>query len=292
MKIVFIGTVEFSKKALQKLIELKAEVVGVCTKEKSDFNSDYASLKPICELNKIPFKYIKDINSNDSCNWIKSFNPDIIFCFGWSNLLRKNILTLAPMGVLGFHPTKLPKNRGRHPLIWSLALGLKKSAATFFFMDEGIDSGEILSQKDFDILELDNARILYDKVVNIALTQIEEFLPQLQKKTYQTIKQNHEKSNIWRKRNKDDGKIDFRMTSQAIYNLVRALSKPYVGAHLNYKEKEVIIWGVKIIDIHSNIECGKILDIYENKILIKTYDSAIEINHHQFKELPNVGEYL
>lgn len=293
MKIILIGTVEFSKRALQKLIDLNAKVVGVCSKANSEFNSDFADLSPLCELNKIPFKHVEDINSNDCCDWIKSLNPDIIFCFGWSNLLKKNILSLAPMGVLGYHPSKLPKNRGRHPLIWALALGLKKSASTFFFMDEGADSGEILCQKDFDILNTDNARILYDKVVNIALLQIEEFLPKLKNKTYQTTKQNHEESNYWRIRTKTDGKIDFRMNSLTIYNLVRALSKPYVGAHLNYKEKEIIIWEVDIIENNqNNIECGKVLSISGNKVLVKTFDSAIEIKSHEFTELPNVGEYL
>ena len=293
MKILFIGTVEFSKIALQKLIELNAQVVGVCTKEKSEFNSDFADLRPLCEKNKIPYKFTDNVNSKDNCDWIKSFNPDIIFCFGWSNLLKKNVLTLAPMGVLGFHPSELPKNRGRHPLIWALVLGLKKSASTFFFMDEGIDSGEILSQKDFDILSTDDAQILYDKFVNIALLQIEEFLPQLEKKTYQTIKQNDEVSNIWRKRAKIDGQIDFRMGSRAIYNLVRALTKPYVGAHINYKDKEIIVWKVEIIENEQhNIESGKVLDISEDKILVKTYDGAIKIIHHEFKKIPNVGEYL
>ena len=293
MKILFIGTVEFSKIALQKLIELNAQVVGVCTKEKSEFNSDFAELRPICEKNKIPYKYVDNINSKDNCNWIKSLNPDVIFCFGWSNLLKKNILTLAPMGVLGFHPSELPKNRGRHPLIWALALGLKKSASTFFFMDEGIDSGEILSQKNFDILSNDDAQTLYDKMINIALLQIEEFLPQLEKKNYQTIKQNDETSNIWRKRVKTDGQIDFRMESQAIYNLVRALTKPYVGAHINYKEKEITVWKVEIVENkQNNIESGKVLDINEDKILVKTYDGAIRITHHEFEKIPNIGEYL
>lgn len=293
MKIVFIGTVEFSKRTLQKLIELNADVVGVCTLKKSKFNSDFADLRPLCKKNKIPINFVNEINSIDNCSWIKSLNPEIIFCFGWSHILKKNILSLAPMGVLGFHPTKLPQNRGRHPLIWSLALGLNKSASTFFFMNEGADSGEILSQKNFDILESDNARILYDKVVNIALTQIEEFLPKLQKKTFHVKKQNHEKSNTWRKRGKADGLIDFRMTSKAIFNLVNALTKPYVGAHIIYKKKEIIVWKVKIIKNKDiNLECGKILDINENEIKVKTYDGAIKIIHHEFKKLPKVGEYL
>ncbi len=293
MKILFIGTVKFSKIALQKLIELNAQVVGVCTKEKSEFNSDFAELRPLCEKNKIPYKYVDNINSKDNYNWIKSLSPDIIFCFGWSNLLKKNILRLAPMGVLGFHPSELPKNRGRHPLIWALALGLKKSASTFFFMDEGIDSGEILSQKNFDISSNDDAQSLYNKMANNALQQIEEFLPQLEKKNYQTIKQNDEVSNIWRKRVKTDGRIDFRMESQAIYNLVRALSKPYVGAHIKYNEKEIIVWKVEIVENkQNNIESGKVLDINEDKILVKTYDGAIRITHHEFEKIPNIGEYL
>lgn len=293
MKILFIGTVKFSKIALQKLIELNAQVVGVCTKEKSEFNSDFAELKPLCEKNKIPYKYVDNINSKDNYNWIKSLNPDIIFCFGWSNILKKDILILSPMGVLGFHPSKLPQNRGRHPLIWALALGLKKSASTFFFMNESADSGEILSQKDFDILDTDDARILYDKVVNIAILQINEFLPKLKKKTYQTFKQNDEASNTWRKRVKTDGQIDFRMTSEAIYNLVRALTKPYMGAHIKYNGEEIIVWNVEIIhNVQDNLENGKILDINDNKIIVKTYDSAVKIIQHEFKTLPSIGDYL
>ena len=66
------------------------------------------------------------------------------------------------MGVLGYHPTKLPANRGRHPLIWSLVLGLKQSASTFFFLDQDADSGDIISQKDFEILNTDDALALYN----------------------------------------------------------------------------------------------------------------------------------
>lgn len=293
MKIFFIGTVEFSKKALQKLIEINAQVVGVCTKEKSDFNSDFSDLTPICKENKVPYKFTDDINSKDNIAWIKSLSPDIIFCFGWSNLLNSELLTLAPMGVLGYHPAKLPQNRGRHPLIWALVLGLKQSASTFFFMNKSADRGDILSQMDFDILHSDDAQILYNRVIDIALIQIQEFVPQLENKTYQKIKQNHKKANSWRKRSKIDGEIDFRMSSQAIYNLVRALTKPYIGAHVKYKERDAIVWKVKVVkNNQDNIESGKVLESFENTILVKTDDGAIVILDHEFKELPAVGEYL
>lgn len=293
MRIVFIGTVEFSLKALEKLVDINANVIGVCTKEKSNFNSDFADLTPICQSNKIPYVYADDINSKETIRWIKSLNPDIIFCFGWSSLIKYELLNLAPMGVIGYHPSSLPQNRGRHPLIWALALGLKQSASTFFIMEEDADDGDILSQIKFDILYEDDAKSIYNKVIEIALEQIGTFVPELENKIYKISKQDHSQANTWRKRSKKDGAIDFRMTSNAIYNLVRALTKPYVGAHLEYNGEDVVVWKAEEVAYDKlNIETGKIIEVENNTLLVKTYDGAIRILKHEFNELPVSGEYL
>ena len=189
MKAVFIGSVEFSFRSLEKLIAMGVDLVGVCAKKSSAYNSDFFDLKPLCNKNKIPCLYTEDINSITTVQWIKNLNPDIIFCFGWSSIIKKDILALAPMGTIGYHPAKLPKNRGRHPLIWSLALGLKESASTFFFMDRYADNGDILSQVNFEIDYQDDARSLYEKVVKLALIQIEEFIPAIEKGIHKKIKQ-------------------------------------------------------------------------------------------------------
>ena len=293
MKVVLIGSVEFSLRVLEKLISIDVDLVGVCTKKSSTFNSDFFDLKPLSDINEVPCLHVEDINSTKSVEWIKNLNPDVIFCFGWSSLIKKDILAIAPMGIVGYHPAKLPKNRGRHPLIWALALGLKESASTFFFMDEGADTGDILSQVDFEISYQDDARNLYDRVVNIALIQIEEFIPALEKGTYTRIKQNEKESNDWRKRNELDGEIDFRMNSRSIYNLTRALTKPYVGAHIKFNETNYSVWKVKESnDFQENIEPGKVLRVFDKIFVVKSYDGAIEIIEHDFKEMPKVGEYL
>ena len=293
MKVVLIGSVEFSLRALEKLIAIDVDLVGVCTKKSSTFNSDFFDLKPLCDINEVPCLYVDNINSTKNVEWIKNLNPDVIFCFGWSSLIKKDILAVAPMGVIGYHPAKLPKNRGRHPLIWALALGLKESASTFFFMDEDADTGDILSQVDFEISYQDDAHNLYDKVVEIALIQIEEFIPALEKDTYIRIKQNEKESNSWRKRNELDGEIDFRMNSRSIYNLTRALTKPYVGAHIKFNEINYSVWKVKESnDFQENIESGKVLRVFDKVFVVKSYDGAIEIIEHDFKEMPKVGEYI
>ncbi len=293
MKILLIGTVEFSFKSLQKMIEIGAEVVGVCTKEKSSFNSDYSDLSPLCIENNIPFKYVNDINSEENVKWVKQLEPDIIFCFGWSSLIKKELLNIPVMGVVGFHPAELPKNRGRHPLIWALVLGLKQSASTFFFMGEGADDGDIISQEKFPIAYADDAQSLYHKVTEIALKQIETFLPQLALNTYSRVPQNAELANVWRKRGKDDGRIDFRMNSYSIYNLVRGLAKPYVGAHIEYRGKDYIVWEVEEVGSDcQNIEPGKVLKLENNTFLIQCADQSIRVLKHDFKIMPSVGEYL
>ena len=293
MKIFLIGTVEFSKCALAKLIEMEAQIVGVATKAHSPFNADFADLTPLCKEANIPYRFVNNINDEGVISWIRSLCTDIVFCFGWSELLKRELLHLAPMGVVGFHPAALPQNRGRHPIIWALALGLEETASTFFFMDEGADSGDILSQEFIKIEYSDDAQSLYSKIIDTAIRQIEELVPEIKNGTYKRIPQDHSLANNWRKRSKNDGKIDFRMSSYFIYNLVRALTKPYVGASVVYNGKEYKVWKSKEKKSRAlNMEPGKILAIENNIITVKAGDGAVDLIEHDFKVIPLVGEYL
>lgn len=293
MRIFFIGTVSFSEKALKKLLEIKANIVGVATKSTSAFNADHSDLSPICRGTNIDWKYVKDINAPHIVEWIKNLSPDVIFCFGWSSLIKKELLGLTEFGVVGFHPTALPYNRGRHPLIWTLVLGLEEGATTFFFMEEGADDGDILSQTFFPIGYTDDASTVYNKIEENALQQIEDFFPKLLNGNYSRIPQNLKKGNIWRKRGIKDGEIDFRMSSIAIYNLVRALTRPYIGAHVLYNGKAVKIWKVKEEACNlGNLEPGKVIESANSQIMVKTYDGAIRILEHEFQIIPKEGEYL
>ena len=270
MRIVFIGSVKFSLSMLEQLQEMNAYVVGVITKEFSSFNSDHVDLRPFCELNSVPWIYSDDINSLKTSAWIRTLKPDVIFCFGWSQIIKKEILSIPPLGVIGFHPSALPKNRGRHPLIWALVLGLTETASTFFRMDEGADNGEIVSQVDIQIQIDDDAATLYEKVIHVARAQLSEFVPKLALGTIKLLRQNESLANVWRKRHYIDGVIDWRMSAETIYNLVRGLSKPYVGAHFIHEGKEIKVWKTEIsADFPVNLEPGKILGITDAGPIVK-----------------------
>lgn len=294
MKIVFIGTVEFSRLALERLVQMKAEVVGICTLQESEINADYFDLSSVGKINGIPCHYTKDVNSVETLEWIKSKSSDVIFCFGWSKLLGHDLLNIAPMGVVGFHPAALPENRGRHPIIWALALGLNETASTFFFMDEGADSGDILSQREIIIENTDDARSLYDKVSETALIQIEEFVPQLAAGNFQRLKQDPQAASTWRKREEEDGKIDWRMSAYSIHNLIRALAKPYIGAHFIIGDQKIGVLKSEIVKgVKQNIEPGKIISRKpDGYIVIKCGEDAIRLVITDPVFEPLVGSYI
>jgi len=123
--------------------------------------------------------------------------------------------------------------------------------------------------------------------------QIEEFVPKLENGTYTRTPQDHSTANVWRKRSKNDGKIDFRMSSQAIYYLIRALAKPYVGAHVQYKGEEYKVWQGRENECEASyLEPGKVLAVNNSVITVKSGDAAIDLTKHDFTVMPRVGEYL
>ena len=294
MRVFFIGNVFFSRKMLEVIVSMdEVEMAGIATKSKSSFNADHTDLSDIAVNRDIPYKYVKDINAPHILKWIRSLKPDVIFCFGWSSLIKKDLLELPEKGVIGYHPAKLPHNRGRHPVIWALALGLKETGSTFFRMDEGADTGDIVSQRDVSIAPEDTAQDLYENLMETAQHQVREFVPLLADDAIFWKQQDHTLANNWRKRGRKDGEIDFRMSSNAIYNLVRALTKPYIGAHLMFEGEEVKIWKVELgPSVSENIEPGKVLEAKPDSLLIKTMDGSIRILEHEFSSLPQVNDYI
>ena len=278
MRVVFIGSVEFSESLLRHVLELGVSVVGVCTLKDSRINSDHHDLGPIARQNGIPLLYVSDVNSGETFDWIQDRQADVIFCFGWSRLIASNLLTTTPLGVLGYHPTMLPKNRGRHPIIWALVLGLQKTGSTFFFMNEHVDAGDIVSQSEVEIDYQDDARTLYDKLLSNAKDQLTDLVPQLAAGDYLRQKQDDSQSNLWRKRSIDDGLIDWSLPAESIRNLVRGLTRPYVGAHFLFRDQIIRLWKCEVNNwSEEEAVPGQILEPYLGMPLIQTGLKSIVI---------------
>lgn len=297
MRVVFIGCVEMSARLLRTTLGIdRISVVGVVTRSRSPFNADFVSLKPIAEEHGIPCITDDDNDQDRMESWLRKRVPESVFCFGWSYLLNEDVLSVPRIGVVGYHPAALPENRGRHPIIWALVLGLAETGSTFFLMDAGADTGDILHQRKVPIHRSDDARSLYDRLADVAADQLADLGPRLASGDVQPVSQDKEEGNYWRKRSKSDGKIDWRMSSEAIYNLVRALSGPYPGAHCFRDGEEVKVWRVEVEDDDwsgvGNLEPGKVLEVVDGEFMVKTGSGVVRVVDHEFEELPGDGSYL
>jgi len=296
-RILFVGTVQASRVAFETLAKLEeVELCAVITKSKSTFNSDHYDLSRHAKSYNISCKYVKDINAPHIVDWIRSKNPTIVFVNGWSQILKKEVLSIPEKGTIGYHPSLLPYNRGRHPLIWAIELGLEKTGSTFFLMNEKADQGNIISQKEIKIDKRETSLSLYRKMEESIKDQIQEFLPKYINGELIPTPVSPEDGNEWRKRCRDDGKIDFRMTTVRIDSLVRALTKPYPGAEIELNGQRYPVWRTEFTNFNTaqNIEPGKILknDTETNTVTVKTADGAINLVDHEIDPIPRVGEYI
>ena len=284
MRIVFIGAIEFSRCCLNEILKSGGEVVGIFTiaKELAHRHSDYADLLEIGDNYGIPTYSVKNINAPHNIQLLRSLEADVIFIFGWSQLVSEYILKLAPLGCIGTHPALLPRNRGRHPIIWALVEGLEESGLTFLYLDEGTDSGDILWQKSFPITLEDNAASLYKKIEVLACEAIREFLIQLEQGTAPRIAQDHSKATYWRKRTEKDGEIDWLASSMKTYNQIRALARPYVGAHTHLGSEKLLVWRAGLPDRilpHQDLELqpGIVLALTNKGFDVRTGDGYLTV---------------
>ena len=293
MRIVFVGAVEFSLRLLEKLLDMQVMPIGVVSAKDRNRYSDFADLGPLAREFGIPHLSVDDLNSEVATAWMASLEPDFIFCFGWSQILRRQVLDIPRRGVMGYHPTKLPQNRGRHPIIWTIALGLTETASTFFMMDEGVDSGPIVSQQLVAVSDSEDAASLYRKLVGVARRQLEATLPKLFDANLVLLPQANTSASHWRKRSKEDGKIDWRMSSLAIERLVRALSKPYSGATFEIRGTTFVVWECRrelVVPVEA--EPGKVLAITASSVLVKAGSGGIWLEKLEPFLSVQEGEYL
>lgn len=277
-KIILIGNIINTFHLLKIIIQFINFVDIFVISNKNNKKSDYYNLEPFCKKNKIPFFLTSNIHNVKTIKVIKNFQPDYIFCFGWSQILKKKILSQAKEYAIGYHPAKVPENRGKHPLIWALVLGLKETASTFFQLTSKVDSGAIVDQKKIKISDFDNAKSLYKKMQLTSCFQLKEILKKIIKSKLRLKKIKSKKTNIWRKRNFKDGIIKWGMSAKNIKDLVRALYYPYPLAGCFYGGKHILVKKIRIIKkIIKNAEFGKIIHLNKSKPHVKCGDYIVEI---------------
>ena len=251
--------------------------------------SDFANFKEISKKYNVLHKQVDKINDKKNVELIRSLQPDLIFVMGWSQLLSDELIDIPKIGIIGSHPTELPKYRGRAPIPWTILKNLTQSALTFFWINPGTDEGPIENQKFFKIDQNDDASTIYKKIIDIGKDMILEDLELIESGELRKIPQDQTKFiENWPKRQPDDGKINWSKSSSDIHRLIRASTHPYPGAFTYFGKKKIKIWKATISSDKSN-GIGRIMEITDDKIKVGTADSSIILQKitSDFEDLEN-----
>lgn len=224
---------------------------------------------------------------------------DIGISMGWQRLIPPSVLDRFQYGIYGFHGNcgYLPFGRGRSPLNWSIILGDTRFNLNLFRYDEKADSPNVFATEMFSITLHDDIRTAQYKNMICSKNLIRRLLKAYETGTI-TIRTDSKDFNSWyNKRTAADGKIDFHGRTREIYNLIRGVAAPFPGAYAMLGEKKVIIWSAhpfdEIIDF-SAYEPGEVVDIFDEKPVIRTVDGSLLIERYEYEdhEKIQVGDIL
>ena len=246
-RIVLAGSVVSSRRTLQALLRYRANVVGVLgvSEEVAGKVSGYARLDDLAEAANVPYMDFRNVNEPEVVEAVRAWKPDLFFVVGLSQLVKQELLSVPTMGSVGFHPTWLPKGRGRAPVAW-LVLERRPGAATFFLMNEGVDAGPILAQEPFDVAEQDYAIDVIEKMERAIDAALDRWIPRLLAGEWNPIPQDDALATYNARRAPEDGLVDWSRPADEIHTLVRASSRPHPGAYTYARGHKLIIWRAEL----------------------------------------------
>lgn len=289
LRVIFMGTPEFSVPTLEMLIE-NHEVIGVVTQPDKPkgrgYNLQISPVKEVALKHNIDVYQPEKIKGNDEfISTIKNLNADVVIVVAYGKILPKEILESSKYGCINSHASLLPRHRGAAPINYAIICGDKKSGITTMYMDEGLDTGDMILKKEVEITDDMNAGDLHDKLKIISSDAIKETLNNIIKNDLVREKQNNDESTYAPMLNKELGHIDFSKSADEVINLIRGLN-PWPLAYCLYEEKKMKVYEAKKLDIcndYENYESGEIIKVDNDGILVKCGKGCILITFIQFE---------
>tara|TARA_A100001391_G_scaffold188957_2_gene159988 strand:- start:66498 stop:67400 length:903 start_codon:yes stop_codon:yes gene_type:complete len=295
MRIALIGAVEGSLWALRAMIDAGSPPVVVATlaPDLSKRHSDFVDLAPLAREHGIPVVHVRNINEPEAIAAIGAEKPDYIFVVGWSQICGPEFRQLAPERIIGYHPTALPRMRGRAALPWTILNDEKITGGTLFWVDEGVDSGDILEQRFFHIAPRETARTLYEKHMQALDSMIRASIRSLASDAPPRTKQDETCATYAAKRGPEDGRIDWSASAKDIDRLIRAVGKPYPGAFTSHAGKRLVIWqAVPIADHAHHAITGQVVSLGDGHFDVITGNGMLRVEEWEGEDIPSIRNHI
>lgn len=247
---------------ITQLLEAGIEIQAVFTHTDSPNEQQFfASVAQLCAQHDIPVYAPHEVNHPLWIERIQAMKPDYLFSFYYRDMLCQALLDCAKVGAFNLHGSLLPKYRGRAPVNWALVNGETQTGVTLHKMTRRADQGDILAQQTVDIAPTDTALTLHTKMAQASTALLSDVLPSLLDGSVTYTPQNEKEATYFGRRTAADGELDWHKSAHELFNLTRAVTRPYPGAFSFIGDRKLLVWETKVVDSSSaqSNSAGKII---------------------------------
>lgn len=262
LRIIFMGTPDFAVPILKTIHESEYEVLAVVTQPDRPKGRGMKATESSVKLwaLKAGLNVIQPLKAKDPefIGMIKQLSPDLIITAAYGQIIPQALLDIPQLGCINVHASLLPEYRGASPIQHAILDGKTETGITIFYMNEGLDTGDIILQLPTVIMPEENAQNLHDKLSLLGAQAISQALAMFELGKPKAYPQDNQKASYCRKIDPSMGKIDWSKESTAVKNHVRAMN-PWPGAYSTLNDKYIKISSVKETDFDGFYEPGLIV---------------------------------
>ncbi len=297
MRIVFMGTPDFSVPALEALVEGGHEVVAAITQpDKPKGRGKAVLMTPVKEKAMelgIPVYQPVKVREPEFVEKLRQMEPDAIVVVAFGQILPKSILEIPRYGCVNIHASLLPKYRGAAPIQWAVIDGERESGVTTMFMNEGLDTGDMLEKEAVTLDPKETGGSLHDKLSAIGWRLILSTLKGLEDGTLKGTPQTDEGTCYAKMLKKSLGDIDWTMDAAAIERLIRGLN-PWPSAYTCLHGKTLKIWDGDVLEREYGVEPGTVAEVAKDRLVVQTGQGSLAIRSLQLegKKRMDAGDFL
>ena len=297
MKVIFLGTPDFSVGTLEALVAAGHEVVLAVTQpDKPKGRGKEMQYTPVkeCALKyNIPVYQPRRVREPECIEELRKYEADIMVVVAFGQILPKDILEMTEYGCVNVHASLLPKYRGAAPIQWSIIDGEEVTGVTTMQMNEGLDTGDMLLKVEIPIEEKETGGSLHDKLAEAGAKLCVETLEGLQAGTITPIPQGETTTSYAKMLDKQLGNINWSKSGVEIERLIRGLS-PWPSAYTNWNDKVMKIWDASCVSVESDARPGTIIQVTKDSFLVKTGEGLLEVRELQIpgKKRMDAGAFL
>ncbi|MBM7855740.1 methionyl-tRNA formyltransferase [Desulfohalotomaculum tongense] len=292
MRIVYMGTPDFAVPCLEKIMEQKHHLLAVITQPDRPKGRGKKlqppPVKVVAESYNLPVYQPEKIKTAQFLQTLKELNPELIVVVAYGKILPKEILDLPPLGCVNVHASLLPKYRGAAPIHWAVINGEKETGVTTMYMNEGMDTGDMILSKSIPIDDDDTVGEVHDRLAALGAEVLGETLTLIASGSAPRVPQDHSQATYAPILKREHELINWNRSAREIKNQIRGMN-PWPGTYTKLEGRVLKIWRAEIVAGSSKEKPGTVISSTNDQLVVQTGAGCLSITELQLQGSKRLG---